>query len=466
MILINEVKYACMECIRGHRSSMCRHHQRPLLQVRLKGRPNVGYGNKNHRIAVFAEEIASSPEPEDGDSCRDFPVVILKASDKQVIDLLNGQILGPYSEAANEIHNKKPVIRSDSFINSSSCCSKGASKVSKLCSCNKSNVSKTKILKSYLDKHKNKLASVKREPELKPAKLSCCSSKKQNNGVPQQNGNGYSTNVFANPYYAQQWNQNPQIPPQPFNIPFPQHQTVPQNGYNVPLQQNSLPPMSTFPEAGYTNQPQHDIFHNLAASNTGEVFEVVNVPSCSILGTCRCSSDCRCPGCVEHNNAPKPPAQVHLDALRNDAQYSSNLILTLKDQKPATEKSPEKQPQPLPALPLSKDFDTYANFLRLIIGEQEPNNNDGEVNCSDGQSCVCPDDDCFCTNCETHGIIDGYRLDDIFNGRTAGDNNVKSEPLERASFDSNKRSPIEPSTSLLSRSSDASLLGFGKKDQS
>ncbi|PSK34692.1 hypothetical protein C7M61_004884 [Candidozyma pseudohaemuli] len=452
MILINEVKYACMECIRGHRSSMCRHHQRPLLQVRLKGRPNVGYGNKNHRIAVFAEEIASLPEPEDGDSCRDFPVVILKASDKQVIDLLNGQILGPYSEAAKDMYNTKPVIRSDSFINSSSCCSKGASKVSKQCSCNKANVSKTKILKSYFDKHKGKDVRVKKEPQVVPAKLSCCSSKKQANGNA-QNENGYSANIFANPYYAGQLNNATQ-PQQTYNMSFPQ---MPQ-GY--PPLQNKLPQTQVYPDTFQAQpQSQQDMFHNFAASNTGEIFEVVNVPSCSILGTCRCTADCKCPGCVEHNNAPKPQAEVQLESLRNDAQYGSNLILTLKEQK----HTEQRQTQPmLPPVSFPKDFDTYANFLRQIIGDSQDvqeaqNGNEPERVANEEQACECPEEACFCTNCEAHGIIDGYRLDDIFNSRTV-DQTIKTEPLDRTSFES-KRSSIEPSTSVLSLSSNTSTLG-------
>lgn len=409
----------------------------------------MGYGNKNHRIAVFAEEIASLPEPEDGDSCRDFPVVILKASDKQVIDLLNGQILGPYSEAAKDMYNKKPVICSDSFINSSSCCSKGASKVNKLCSCNKGNVSKTKILKLYFDKHKDKELEEKKIPQVLPAKLSCCVSKKENNEKAQingnaqngnGNGNGYSANLFANPYYASNWTQASQ--PQQVTMEFPQIPTI------LPPVQNP-PTLQSFQEPYQTQLPQ-DMFHNFAASNTGEVFEVVNVPSCSILGTCRCTADCKCPGCVEHNNAPKQ-SQPQLDTLRNDAQYGSNLILTLKDQK----KAENRQTQPMvPPASFPKDFDTYANFLRLIIGEpQEPN--DIEPTSNEEQACECPEDSCFCTNCEAHGIIDGYRLDDIFQSRN---DNIKAEPLESTSFDS-KRSILGPSTSVLSLSSGTSNQG-------
>lgn len=417
MILINDVKYACMECIRGHRSSMCRHHERPLLQVRSKGRPNVGNGNKNHRIAVFAEEVASSPEPEEGESCKDFPVVILKASDKQIIDLLNGQILGPYCENQNKLYNQRPVISSDSFINSSVCCSKGASKVTKLCCCNKGNVSKSKILKSYLDRRIQKKGTVKSEPQVNPAKLSCCSSKKkiENN---KSFTNGETANAFANS--NQQWTQVPQVPPPVQNAAYPQ--TMMSNGgMNNQLPTNPLLQFQTTTSIDYSSNKVHpDLYQNLASSNTGGVFEVVNIPSCSIQGTCRCTSDCNCPGCVEHNNAPK--SSIQLDTFRNDAQYGSNLFLTLRDQPQPTKPILDKQPPASHPVSFPKDFDTYANFFRLLLGEN-PENQDPSSTEPLGDVCECPDDACFCTNCEVHGIIDGYKLDDLFASRALAETN-------------------------------------------
>ncbi|KAI8362683.1 copper fist DNA binding domain-containing protein [Choanephora cucurbitarum] len=32
-------KYACIKCIKGHRSSKCMHTERELLEVKKKGRP-------------------------------------------------------------------------------------------------------------------------------------------------------------------------------------------------------------------------------------------------------------------------------------------------------------------------------------------------------------------------------------------------------------------------------------------
>ncbi|GEM08300.1 ACE1 transcription factor [Rhodotorula toruloides] len=39
MVLIDGVKYACQQCIKGHRSSKCTHTTRPLVEIKKKGRP-------------------------------------------------------------------------------------------------------------------------------------------------------------------------------------------------------------------------------------------------------------------------------------------------------------------------------------------------------------------------------------------------------------------------------------------
>ncbi|VDC02023.1 unnamed protein product [Peniophora sp. CBMAI 1063] len=39
MVLINDKKFACEACIKGHRSSSCGHSDRPLYEIKKKGRP-------------------------------------------------------------------------------------------------------------------------------------------------------------------------------------------------------------------------------------------------------------------------------------------------------------------------------------------------------------------------------------------------------------------------------------------
>ncbi|KAI0079056.1 copper-fist-domain-containing protein, partial [Panus rudis PR-1116 ss-1] len=38
-VFVNEKKFACESCIKGHRSSSCAHADRPLFEVKKKGRP-------------------------------------------------------------------------------------------------------------------------------------------------------------------------------------------------------------------------------------------------------------------------------------------------------------------------------------------------------------------------------------------------------------------------------------------
>ncbi|KIJ16295.1 hypothetical protein PAXINDRAFT_113330, partial [Paxillus involutus ATCC 200175] len=39
MVLLSDKKYACETCIKGHRSSACKHTDRPLFEIKKKGRP-------------------------------------------------------------------------------------------------------------------------------------------------------------------------------------------------------------------------------------------------------------------------------------------------------------------------------------------------------------------------------------------------------------------------------------------
>ncbi|KAH8921001.1 copper-fist-domain-containing protein [Atractiella rhizophila] len=38
-MLVGEKKFACQSCIKGHRATTCKHSDRPLFEVKKKGRP-------------------------------------------------------------------------------------------------------------------------------------------------------------------------------------------------------------------------------------------------------------------------------------------------------------------------------------------------------------------------------------------------------------------------------------------
>lgn len=83
MILIENEKYACVQCIRGHRSTTCQHLDRPLVQVRSRGRPVSGPA---HRVAVIADTSATPC------GCSANEALILKATHKQVVTVEGGRL--------------------------------------------------------------------------------------------------------------------------------------------------------------------------------------------------------------------------------------------------------------------------------------------------------------------------------------------------------------------------------------
>lgn len=474
MILIDGNKYSCLECIRGHRSSLCRHHTRALLQVRSKGRPNFQDSpeNRNHRIAVFAEKVAD-PSDNSAKDCKNVPVVILKTSDKHVIDISNGRIVGPYKDSAVSFQLSKPLVKA--FVNSSSCCSKGASGIRKACQCHKGKVSQSKILKSYINKKIKQqelgVASCCSKkaplpPILGSRTINSCETTKKTLAQPASLKTDDRTDGSAIGYLnSSQYSA--------LGLLLHQENTASASSTQIPLARS----ISTLPASNF-----------YVANSKNDVFQVINVPNCSLPGTCSCSSDCACPNCMTHNNINTEHQNMHeLEFLSSDSQFESNLILTLRpqlrhdhgdqqhhnhnedsfsstqsslafpttinenayntpmDQSPTLQtyqneplylptngspahlepnfisppnevlsRTPGMQQQYSGGFPL--EFDFYNSILKQVVGNtvdiDSPSSHPSEE--ENSCNCACPDDDCGCKNCETHGIIDGYKLDDIF----------------------------------------------------
>lgn len=535
MILIDGVKYSCLECIRGHRSTLCQHDKRPLLLVKKKGRPNLLYpdGNKNYRIAVFAKEVAEDTEVDLKEKCRDRPVVILKASDKYIYDIKSGEIVGPYCEESAQ--NQTPMFRPENFVNMSFCCL--GSLARKECSCNQKKVLKKRILQSYLKKNQGKVdmegllrthsAGLKVEKP-KTVKLGgCCGGKvkkeeepvvlskpepathtfevlrphdyelpKMNPPVvkseqlmdlsippvqPQPNTDFNMTqNAYVNsnppPMYANGALDNsgsfagylhslgPQMPvsdPQ-VQVPFSSQMLLPEtstslHGLNLPVgpqypisftsaplayEQNGHPTYSRVimnnNGAAAQEQPlghatDHDVPFDYDASlflqnnndvyrapsnnellygNNNQLFKVINVPSCSLPGTCLCSSDCSCPSCETHNPSSK----------KEDFSASNTLHAN-----PVPEFDQRNVYSNMVPADLASKAPDYFGFLKQIIGIEEENSGEessrsesvcndlqSEIEPADAEQCSCAEGACFCSNCERHGIIEGIRLDDFF----------------------------------------------------
>lgn len=352
MILIEEQKHACLECIRGHRSSSCRHYGRPLLQVRTKGRPNTSTAEqKNHRIAVFAEEILPDIREADikskGCSNKSNPVIILKASAKHIIDFTSGEIIHPVGGVDCKLPKVSgPYISENSFINSGTCETGGIVKPKKGCNCcpnRASKADKSKIVNSYL----------KRQRDLQPKLQFINCSDEVSKGADQKAASGSCCS------------------------------------------------------SGRAPALKHEVEVSDEGNRT-QLFDVLKVPSCTVPGSCCCGDDCGCSGCMVHGN-------LELGLPKNDATNVNNEyidyinLLILKD-------SPSM---------LFDNAESSNAQLRVLSGSHESikgedkagGSSPGSIHKSSTSSssdCVCLPGACDCTNCETHGIIDGLHLDDIF----------------------------------------------------
>ncbi|SCU94997.1 LADA_0G12772g1_1 [Lachancea dasiensis] len=102
MIIYDGEKYSCVSCIRGHRSTTCRHSSRMLVKVRTKGRPSA----KTARQVIFvdassqvlqAEEAPSSccaplRAPRSCSKMNKQPILFLRARSTQQAFLVDGAL--------------------------------------------------------------------------------------------------------------------------------------------------------------------------------------------------------------------------------------------------------------------------------------------------------------------------------------------------------------------------------------
>uniref|UniRef100_A0A060T0A8 ARAD1C15048p n=1 Tax=Blastobotrys adeninivorans TaxID=409370 RepID=A0A060T0A8_BLAAD len=93
MIIYEGEKYACMNCIRGHRSSSCDHRDRPLFLVRKRGRPTSASKTDTKRVAIIARDNTKPCCRVDKKGRKD--VITLDAARKELVDTTDDKITNP-----------------------------------------------------------------------------------------------------------------------------------------------------------------------------------------------------------------------------------------------------------------------------------------------------------------------------------------------------------------------------------
>lgn len=329
MILIDDAKHACVECIRGHRSSLCKHHARPLLQVRSKGRPNIR-NNPNYRVAVFCKQI-------DHESSNNKTIKVLEASIKYIIDFKTSDIIGPYDqETAKQKLQPDLKINDDSFINKTFCCSQTLKNQS--CGCKGS--SKSKILKQYLTRRR--FTFINNNDEAKQESLKQQLNRSLSCTVP---GSCTCDDDCICAGCVDHGNDS-----------------------------NFIPPVLEYPQHGHDNQQDFMVF----ATTTNNDNNGISIDNNSNVNGTKFNNG----GGEMANRLEDVEGYNHISNFNISDMFSGNL--SELQQSLSMNSFQLQSPQP------------------SIDSPQEDS------------ICRCNPEECKCTNCETHGIINGIRLDDIF----------------------------------------------------
>ncbi|KAH3674418.1 hypothetical protein WICMUC_003255 [Wickerhamomyces mucosus] len=290
MILVDGEKYACVKCIRGHRSSTCKHSNRPLVQVRSRGRPAL---NNLHRIAVTESEHLLSRD-ESFAVKEDIPEV------EQVKKVKKG-CCSSKKEPENKQHDisklnnslctkSKPVLEKNPSV-VRSCCNHTSFKTKSNCSSCKSEKNGVILLK----------ASKRQFVDVKDGNIDFVAPYSESN-----------FNIFNNNVNGDLLNNNKRIV----------SENVSQLKVFKKLKVNQVP-NPIFESNQLTNQLS-DTFKAQSINGNGtkdinkspkhysvsrskntflpleEVYDMVLSSGCS--NECNCGPDCSCPGCLIHRS--------------------------------------------------------------------------------------------------------------------------------------------------------------------
>ncbi|CCD24267.1 Mac1p NDAI_0C06080 [Naumovozyma dairenensis CBS 421] len=95
MIIYAHEKYACASCIRGHRSSTCKHTERMLVKVRTRGRPSPSAIRDVIMVDKEDEDDSSSPSMSPGSCAKNMerqPILFVKIKHAEKARMIDGKL--------------------------------------------------------------------------------------------------------------------------------------------------------------------------------------------------------------------------------------------------------------------------------------------------------------------------------------------------------------------------------------
>ncbi|KAJ7293899.1 hypothetical protein C8J57DRAFT_40541 [Mycena rebaudengoi] len=252
MVFVNNKKFACESCIKGHRSSSCHHTDRPLFEIKKKGRP-VSQCEKCRELRQSRRVHSKCNCPQDDTPSRGLLLPSSSTKSRRYIPIVPALPNGlrdvlPLSRSPVAADSRQRV---DSLLNPCNCRSVWK------CKCRAADPAEPR-------------AGTGLDTLAQAAALCCGADPSSSSSVPRKDTTSkHQTSRPTSPNHAShkrpkhintERSAGPDLPPILYNDAFPSSPSIPT--FDV------MPPMSTIT--------------SLAGSG------------------CTCGLECACPGCVEH----------------------------------------------------------------------------------------------------------------------------------------------------------------------
>ncbi|KAH7912510.1 hypothetical protein BJ138DRAFT_784572 [Hygrophoropsis aurantiaca] len=301
MVLLSDKKYACETCIKGHRSSACKHTDRPLFEIKKKGRPVTQCEHcrelrKTKQVHVkclcgLQEQGPSTPDPDSGKHAT--PKVPAVAAFPNGLPEALGALVAPHLHSdgsADSDHSGEQSSAGGCKCNvggACHCCTPRKPKSRRRSSAQDDKHNSESLTRPVLS-HPPPLSShvLARIAELRPV-LPRPSRRDANAVEPLHNpsaglphGHGARHHTHDHTLYS------------PYGRAYEQIHAPEQLYSNrAPILTNETPSFPP-PPLNYTADAWPSV-EGVAPS------------------ACACGDSCRCPGCTLHNNVPIPPGSAY-----------------------------------------------------------------------------------------------------------------------------------------------------------
>lgn len=446
MILVEGDKYACEQCIRGHRSSTCKHIKRRLVLVRSRGRPLT---DSTRRIAIMAEQLppgkvkvenapSSRKSTKNHDSCCgnhnsdsdcDHGRRRTKCSCCARASLRAQRSCG---SSCSKCSSSSPSTATSSSSSSSSSFNASASSQTSAGSCGCDSKNSVFILKAStrrvynVDKSSLKLLDPVAEVPTKQVGLELIHnlSKMNHHGKPMCRSKNFKTGEilmdFHRPGVSSMGSccgESRVSKPGQGNCRCCAAKKV---GKLRKLQNNPLsfaPPQDIHP----IKTEASSSVPSAQPTPEAQPYDLFLADFCSVPGTCTCDPDnCQCPNCTEHNVHAKTQKftieelfdQCNVSGVNSQPVDSSTVLadgITSSFSAPNNNVISFGQVgvQKVPLDTEAQINNSLTNLDRSILNGSSPDSTNDSVS-----ECLCEPDECACYNCEAHGIVNGIRLSD------------------------------------------------------